>query len=79
MTTLTETNLRVLIADENEEALRGLHEVLSRLGHEVTPYAIAIGGIASNELARLCGILRPRTDSGTRHETRPAVPPRTTT
>ena len=42
MTTLTETNLRVLIADENEEALRGLHEVLARLGHEVTPYAVSV-------------------------------------
>jgi AmiR/NasT family two-component response regulator len=42
MTTLTETNLRVLIADENEQALRGLHEVLSRLGHEVTPYAVSV-------------------------------------
>jgi response regulator NasT len=42
MTTLTETNLRVLIADENEKALRGLHEVLSRLGHEVTPYAVSV-------------------------------------
>ena len=42
MSTLTETNLRVLIADENEAALRGLHEVLSRLGHEVTPYAVSV-------------------------------------
>jgi len=42
MTTLTETNLRVLIADENEAALRGLHEVLARLGHEVTPYAVSV-------------------------------------
>jgi AmiR/NasT family two-component response regulator len=42
MTTITETNLRVLIADENEEALRGLHEVLARLGHEVTPYAVSV-------------------------------------
>jgi response regulator NasT len=42
MSTITETNLRVLIADENEEALRGLHEVLSRLGHEVTPYAVSV-------------------------------------
>src|SRR5688500_11376323 len=40
----TETNLRVLIADENESALRELHEVLSRLGHEVTPYAVAVHG-----------------------------------
>lgn len=37
-----ETNLRVLIADENEDALRGLHEVLERLGHEVTPYAVSV-------------------------------------
>jgi len=42
MSTLTETNLRVLIADENEAALRGLHEVLSGLGHEVTPYAVSV-------------------------------------
>jgi response regulator NasT len=42
MTTITETNLRVLIADENVEALRGLHDVLSRLGHEVTPYAVSV-------------------------------------
>jgi AmiR/NasT family two-component response regulator len=42
MTTLTETSLRVLIADENEAALRELHEVLSALGHEVTPYAVSV-------------------------------------
>jgi AmiR/NasT family two-component response regulator len=42
MTTFTETNLRVLIADENEDALRHLHQVLSRLGHEVTPYAVSV-------------------------------------
>jgi AmiR/NasT family two-component response regulator len=40
--TLRETNLRVLIADENEAALRGLHEVLAKLGHEVTPYAVSV-------------------------------------
>jgi response regulator NasT len=40
---LTETNLRVLIADEDESALRGLHGVLERLGHEVTPYAVSVG------------------------------------
>ena len=39
---LTETNLRVLIADENEAALRGLHAVLAELGHEVTPYAVSV-------------------------------------
>lgn len=41
-TTITETNLRVLIADENEEALRRLHQVLAELGHEVTPYAVSV-------------------------------------
>ena len=41
-TTITETNLRVLIADENESALRRLHEVLARLGHDVTPYAVSV-------------------------------------
>jgi AmiR/NasT family two-component response regulator len=41
-TTLTETNLRILIADENEDALRQLHEVLGQLGHEVTPYAVSV-------------------------------------
>jgi AmiR/NasT family two-component response regulator len=40
--TITETNLRVLIADENEKALRRLHEVLAGLGHEVTPYAVSV-------------------------------------
>ena len=34
--------MRVLIADENESALRRLHEVLSGLGHEVTPYAVSV-------------------------------------
>jgi len=42
MTATTETNLRVLIADENEHALRDLHQVLARLGHEVTPYAVSV-------------------------------------
>jgi response regulator NasT len=39
---LTERNLRILIADENESALRELHSVLSELGHEVTPYAVSV-------------------------------------
>lgn len=42
MNTITETNLRVLIADENEEALHSLHDVLAGLGHEVTPYAVSV-------------------------------------
>jgi AmiR/NasT family two-component response regulator len=41
-TTITERHLRVLIADEDEGALRGLHEVLARLGHDVTPYAVSV-------------------------------------
>ena len=41
-TAITETNLRVLIADEDESALRQLHEVLAGLGHEVTPYAVSV-------------------------------------
>jgi AmiR/NasT family two-component response regulator len=40
--TITERHLRVLIADENEAALRGLHQVLAELGHEVTPYAVSV-------------------------------------
>jgi response regulator NasT len=45
-TTITETNLRVLIADENESALRRLHEVLAGLGHDVTPYAVSVSEAA---------------------------------
>src|SRR5919198_4744341 len=41
-TTITERHLRVLIADENEDALRGLHEVLTGLGHDVTPFAVSV-------------------------------------
>jgi AmiR/NasT family two-component response regulator len=40
--TVTERNLRVLIADENESALRRLHAVLNELGHEVTSYAVSV-------------------------------------
>jgi AmiR/NasT family two-component response regulator len=40
--TLNETSLRVLIADEDESALRRLHTVLAELGHEVTPYAVSV-------------------------------------
>jgi AmiR/NasT family two-component response regulator len=41
-TTISDTHLRVLIADEDESALRRLHEVLAGLGHEVTPYAVSV-------------------------------------
>jgi response regulator NasT len=39
---LTERHLRILIADEDESALRELHSVLAELGHEVTPYAVSV-------------------------------------
>jgi AmiR/NasT family two-component response regulator len=42
MTSMSETNLRVLIADENESALHNLHDVLAGLGHEVSPYAVSV-------------------------------------
>jgi response regulator NasT len=32
----------VLIADEDEDALRGLDQVLTGLGHEVTPYVVSV-------------------------------------
>ena len=35
-------NLRVLIADEDRDALRRLGAVLSELGHEVTPYVVSV-------------------------------------
>jgi AmiR/NasT family two-component response regulator len=35
-------HLRVLIADEDRDALRHLGAVLEQLGHEVTPYAVAV-------------------------------------
>lgn len=40
--TVNERHLRVLIADEDEAALRGLHQILAELGHEVTPYAVSV-------------------------------------
>src|SRR4051794_28111453 len=40
--TAIETNLRVLIADEDEEALEGLRGTLERLGHEVVPFAVSV-------------------------------------
>ena len=40
--TLRETNLTVLLADEDERALKQLGDVLSGLGHEVTPFAVSV-------------------------------------
>jgi len=40
--TRRETNLTVLLADEDQDALTRLGEVLQRLGHEVTPFAVSV-------------------------------------
>ena len=40
--TQRETNLTVLLADEDEEALQALAGVVQRLGHEVTPFAVSV-------------------------------------
>ena len=42
MNGLTERHLRVLIADEDEGALRTLASVLEDLGHEVAPYVVSV-------------------------------------
>jgi response regulator NasT len=40
--TRAERGLRVLLADENREALRRLGDVLTDLGHAVTPFAVSV-------------------------------------
>jgi response regulator NasT len=40
--TRTERGLRVLLADENPEALQRLCDVLAELGHVVTPFAVSV-------------------------------------
>jgi AmiR/NasT family two-component response regulator len=40
--TRRESNLTVLLADEDEQALTKLGEVLQDLGHEVTPFAVSV-------------------------------------
>src|SRR3954465_9958593 len=46
MTTTTtdtsERNLRILLANEREEDLKALGDVLDGLGHEVTPFAVSV-------------------------------------
>jgi AmiR/NasT family two-component response regulator len=42
MTSEPSRHLRVLIADEDRDALHHLAAVLETLGHEVTPYAVAV-------------------------------------
>src|SRR3954452_22022512 len=46
--TQTETNLRILLANEREEDLRALGEILDGLGHEDTPFAVSVS--EANEL-----------------------------
>ncbi len=41
-----ESNLRVLIADEDDEALDGLRRTLGELGHEVIPFAVSVHEVA---------------------------------
>jgi AmiR/NasT family two-component response regulator len=40
--TRRETNLTILLADEDRDALRSLGDVLRELGHEVTPFAVSV-------------------------------------
>jgi response regulator NasT len=40
--TESETNLRVLLANEREADLRALGDVLDALGHDVTPFAVSV-------------------------------------
>src|SRR3954469_903628 len=42
----SETNLRILLANEREEDLRALGDVLDGLGHEVTPFAVSVAEAA---------------------------------
>jgi response regulator NasT len=42
MTTTSERSLRVLLANEREEDLKVLGQVLDGLGHEVTPFAVSV-------------------------------------
>ncbi len=40
--TTSERSLRILLANEQEEDLRALGDVLDGLGHEVTPFAVSV-------------------------------------
>src|SRR4051794_5714952 len=42
ITDTSERNLRILLANEREEHLRALGDMLSGLGHEVTPFAVSV-------------------------------------
>ena len=47
----SERNLRILLANEREEDLRALGDVLDSLGHEVAPFAVSVAE-ASELIAR---------------------------
>src|SRR3954449_6233069 len=55
MTTTTsytsERDLRILLANEREEDLKALGDILDGLGHEVTPFAVSVAE-ASDLIAR---------------------------
>src|ERR1700754_3887681 len=40
--TTSERNLRILLANEREQELRALGDVLESLGHDVTPFAVSV-------------------------------------
>ena len=42
MTSTSERNLRILLANERKEDLRALGDVLDGLGHDVTPFAVSV-------------------------------------
>src|SRR4051812_38481638 len=46
VTDTSERNLRILLANEREEDLRALGDVLDGLGHEVTPFAVSVAEAA---------------------------------
>lgn len=45
--TRTERGLRVLLADEDDEALRALADVVERLGHVVMPFAVSVREVSA--------------------------------
>jgi len=46
MTSTSERNLRILLANERKEDLQALGDVLDALGHEVTPFAVSVAEAA---------------------------------
>jgi response regulator NasT len=46
MTSTSERNLRILLANERKEDLQALGDVLGDLGHEVTPFAVSVAEAA---------------------------------